>query len=259
MLRDPELDSGTEDEGEFSDEENVAPRGHIADYSFENLSHWPTEFCALTGFSVTEFSALVYPRLEASVVAEKKGTGPHHRLALQSVVLMVLVFLRTGMQYLQLGDHFCLSNASARRIIMIYIPKFVSTLKGEILWRGAAQQREHLPDTEFRGFSRVVGIVDATELEIQRPANWEVQRDYYSGKSKMHCVKGQIVVQPVNGLIMHCSTLREGKTHDLTLFRESGVLELVMEHETIMGGFWIPGHATRCKSNNSDKKTTRES
>jgi len=61
-------------------------------------------------------------------------------------------------------------------------------------------------------------IVDSTEQPIVRPIDYELQKDYYSGKKKMHTLKNQFIVLPQGQDIVVMLTV--GKTSDINLFRE---------------------------------------
>jgi len=72
----------------------------------------------------------------------------------------------------------------------------------------------------------VVGIVDATEIKVPRPGREPQQRLCYSGKSKSHCYKVQLVCAP-NGVIYDVSNATPGSTHDVTLCRTHRTDELL--------------------------------
>jgi hypothetical protein len=67
-----------------------------------------------------------------------------------------------------------------------------------------------------------LAIIDATEQRTERAKDYAVQKLYYSGKSKAHTIKTQIVVSQT-GRIRHVVDSVPGSTHDLTLLRQSGL------------------------------------
>lgn len=67
-----------------------------------------------------------------------------------------------------------------------------------------------------------LAIIDATEQRTERAKKYAVQKLYYSGKSKAHTIKTQIVVSQT-GRIRHIADSVPGSTHDLTLLRQSGL------------------------------------
>jgi DDE superfamily endonuclease len=69
--------------------------------------------------------------------------------------------------------------------------------------------------------SSVIGFIDGTALEIARPSGSR-QRATYSGHKRRNCVKFQVVSAP-DGLILHIFGPVEGRRHNMTLYRESGI------------------------------------
>ena len=60
---------------------------------------------------------------------------------------------------------------------------------------------------------------DGTETPIQRPGNYDVQKEYYSGKKKRHTVKNTIIVNKEQ-LILYAGRAHPGKIHDLKMLQE---------------------------------------
>lgn len=72
------------------------------------------------------------------------------------------------------------------------------------------------------------GFIDCTNVFIARPSG-VLQRATYNGHKRRNCVKMQSVTSP-DGLVFHMFGPMEGRRHDITLFRKSG-LEDVLEAE----------------------------
>lgn len=66
-----------------------------------------------------------------------------------------------------------------------------------------------------RGGDKVVHelIHDGTEREIPRPADQELQKEFYSGKKKKHTVKNAVITT-LTGFILFATATVEGKMHD---------------------------------------------
>lgn len=73
------------------------------------------------------------------------------------------------------------------------------------------------------------GFIDGTLVEICRPSVG--QKTMFSGHKRKHAVKFQAIVTP-DGLIVHMSTAFPGRTHDVTVFRQSP--ELLQQLEQII-------------------------
>ncbi len=58
-------------------------------------------------------------------------------------------------------------------------------------------------------------IVDSYEQPIERPGNYEKQKEYYSRKKKNHTKKGQVIVLPLGKDIVEVLAGEPGKKSDL--------------------------------------------
>lgn len=67
-------------------------------------------------------------------------------------------------------------------------------------------------------------IVDGTEREIERPKDKIKQKDYYSGKSKQHAVKNQLIINPKSRKILHVTNSIPAHTHDKKALTDDGIL-----------------------------------
>jgi len=85
-----------------------------------------------------------------------------------------------------------------------------------------------------------VGFIDGTNIFIARPTG-RAQRATYSGHKRRNCVKLQALSLP-DGLIFHLFGPEEGRRHDMTLFRHSGI-EADLARSLVVGGrqFYIYG------------------
>ena len=68
---------------------------------------------------------------------------------------------------------------------------------------------------------KCIGFIDGTNIFIKRPKE-TAQRATYSGHKKRNSIKMQTITTP-DGLILHIGGPVEGRRHDMTLFRKSGI------------------------------------
>ena len=80
--------------------------------------------------------------------------------------------------------------------------------------------------------------IDATECWIERPSEWNVQKIFYNGHKKKHCLKYEIGVNWINGLICWLAGPIQGSAHDITL---SKTMEIVANRELLQPDeqYWI--------------------
>ena len=68
-------------------------------------------------------------------------------------------------------------------------------------------------------------IVDSTFIAIYQPEDSEERKAYYHGKSPTNCAfKWQITCDFLHRIV-HVSKYYKGSVHDITILRESGLLE----------------------------------
>ncbi|WP_158552520.1 HARBI1 family protein [Spirosoma telluris] len=83
---------------------------------------------------------------------------------------------------------------------------------------GLVKQLQNHPDDTFNH--------DATERPIERKTDYEAQKEDYSGKSKAHTSKNEIVSDQASELL-YVSPTYEGKTHDKALLDEEQLTWIV--------------------------------
>ena len=77
-------------------------------------------------------------------------------------------------------------------------------------------------------------VIDCTVCPIERPSDNEIQRLFYSGKHKMHCVKYEVAVRP-DGIICWVNGPHQGSMSDITVYREERMENDLPLEERILG------------------------
>jgi len=218
-------------------------------FEYEKLRACPSAFRGLTGMSATEFEALLadflpaQDRLRRSSAVNGEGRprrrapggGAKPKLDDRHRLLLALVWLRVYPTYELLGFFFGLHKRNAqlhaRAVLAVLdtLPDFPFDRPGP--------DRRALSTVEevMAAFPSVRLVIDAKEQRVNRPgASHDAQKPYYSGKKKCHTLKTQVGVGP-DGLIESVSASHPGgATHDLTLLRDSGLLDGLAEKEAAM-------------------------
>lgn len=220
--------------------------------TYEKLCKVPSAFKSLTGMTTAEFDRL----FEAVAPAHRErlqqtptkrggqprkravGCGPQHTHSLRDRLLTALVWLRVYPTYEVLGFYFSLHKTNAR----LNVEEILETLleMSAFGFERPAKGRKKLRSAQavMDAFPDVALVIDSKEQRIRRPSGEDEggasrQRPYYSGKKKAHTLKSQIAVSP-DGLIQAVSDSVPGSTHDLTLLRETKLLERLGEDEGAM-------------------------
>ena len=80
---------------------------------------------------------------------------------------------------------------------------------------------------------KVVGFIDGTGIRVARPGGG-LQRCMYSGHKRDHVMKFQSVVTP-DGLLFHLYGPVEDRRHEMTMYNESGMDNILSKNLVIDG------------------------
>jgi hypothetical protein len=198
----------------------------------------PTEFEAL----LTAFRAAL-DRLRSQTHTTRRGrprqrtigAGHPFRHDDRHRLLMALVWLRVYPTYELLGFFFTLHKRNAQLNVRAVLD-VLDTLDDFPFDRPGRDRRKLSTVSQvMEAFPSVRLVLDAKEQRVQRPHGaFDTQKPYYSGKKKTHTLKNQFGVGP-DGLIESISaSVPGGATHDVTLLRQTGVLDRLAEGEGAM-------------------------
>jgi len=200
----------------------------------QKLRKKPRHFKSFTGLTIEEFEQLreeIYPlwvharerRLIKGRPDRVRGLGGGRKFVLKEFdnqLLLVLVWAKLYPTYALMGYLFgvdestvcrtikTLTVCSKKRIVINTKQKKIETLE---------ELRELVPEIEEV-------LIDATEQVTQRPKHKRVRARHHSGKKRAYTLKTQIAVDR-RGRIIHVSETIGGRRHDLTLLRQSDLLE----------------------------------
>ena len=162
-------------------------------------------FSRLIGMSPEAFAKLhkaMEKPWQAHLKKHKKQGRPR-KLPLSDLIFMTLLYYRTYLPQVFIGELFGLNDSNVCRNIQEVEP---------LLAKVVSIKKRVLTAEEARAL-----IIDATESPIERPIHG--QKAYYSGKKKHHTVKTEIRVTE-KGKIVHVSKTIPGATHDFALFKQ---------------------------------------
>lgn len=123
-------------------------------------------------------------------------------LTTRNMILMTIIWLRRYPTYHTLGGIFQVSATRAWRVVRVTLPRLYIKYTQYIKWP-QPQQWIHWQNS-FHDFPTGVGAIDGTYHPISRP-HARIQRRYYSGHKKLHCLHTQFVVTP-DGKIVFCKS-----------------------------------------------------
>ncbi|MDA2922113.1 transposase [Patescibacteria group bacterium AH-259-L07] len=187
---------------------------------------------AITGLSIAGFQNLCEVFARALVEDQEKryrnglktgtrqrqpGGGSKGKLnTIELKVLFILLYFKCYPTMDMQGFWFNLDRANVKRNVDKLTPLLETSL-GKSL---------SLPKRKIRSMEEFLQLfpeakdlfIDGTERPIQRPKNYQKQKQYYSGKKKGHTTKN-IVISDETNKIGYVSPTVVGKTHDYTMFK----------------------------------------
>jgi hypothetical protein len=135
----------------------------------------------------------------------------------------------------EFGKHIaCLTEIFYHTLDLFY-SKFgprIQTWPEELLQKRAAYYSNRVIEKGAM-LPNVVGFIDGTAIEITRPRGLG-QRATYSGHKRRNCLKFQAISAP-DGLILHLFGPVEGRRHDMSLYRESLMDDILQNSMVIQG------------------------
>ena len=207
--------------------------------TYHRLTQTPKAFPALTGLTRAEFDRLfgeyaaaadahrdarTHTRRGSRRLVRAAGAGHPHDLDPKTRLLLALVWLRVYPTYELLGWLFGLDKSNAWHNAQDVLAVLEGMTAFPFDRPGRGRTRLGTADAVMAAFPDVRVVIDAKEQGFRRPAGWEEQKPFYSGKRKRHTLKNQVVCTPT-GRIGSVSKTAPGRTHDLTVLRHDGALD----------------------------------
>lgn len=174
------------------------------------------------------------------------GAGRRYKLAtIEDKLLLILMFYRLYVSYDLLEVLFDSENSQIYRLMAKLEPlveRAADPYFGGLLRRLYHEDRRIKTIKEFiERFPDLKDIIlDATEQRRQKPEGERKQRQYYSGKKKLHTLKTGLIVSK-KGKILALTKTVGGRTHDMRLFRDDSSYEKLPEKSNKRGDLGFEG------------------
>ena len=224
--------------------------------TYENLSHKPAAFKSMTGLSPTDFNTLFTEfepahraRLEKTPRTKRhkqlrqraQGAGRPHDHTLKDRLLMTLLWLRIYTTYEVLGFFFSLDKTNVEDNLKDILATLESMTSFSCERPASERRKLRTPSDVMEAFPEVALVIDAKEQRIQRPRSTkddtpahDQQKPYYSGKKKTHTLKNEVGVRPDGKVEALSQSVAGGANHDITLLRQTKLLETLDKDEAAM-------------------------
>ena len=149
--------------------------------------------------------------------------GPERKLDAKSEMLLTLMKIRLNLINDDLAFRFDISVSLVSKIISTWIPFLGYELGSLVQWPKPETIRGYYPKC-FEPFGLVIGIIDCTEVKIQKPSLAEANSKYYSAYKGAPTAKFLVACSPV-GTVSFVSDIFSGATSDKDTVLKSKILQ----------------------------------
>lgn len=203
---------------------------------YDQLRRYPTVFLKMTGLRVNEFEQLLTDMLPRITDADRArlqranrhravGAGRHAELARTNQLLLTIIWLRQYPTNEVLGYLFSVSDSTASRILSRMLPLLEAAGKDTMRMPDPGRKRRKALDDLLKDTPELAVIIDTFEQRVQRSKDRTEADAHYSGKKKQHTLKSQVAVNEETGEICDVADSVLGPTADITVLKESLLLE----------------------------------
>lgn len=202
---------------------------------YNHLTQHANVFLKVTGLHIREFDELVHDVRPAFVAAEQArlqradrqremGGGRDSELDGRDQILLTVIWLRLYPTHEVLGYLLGVSDSTVSRVIQRVLPLLEQAGRDTMRLPDPGRKRRRSLDELLQDTPELAVVIDSFEQKVQRPKDKAVRDDWYSHKKRSHTTKSQIAVGEETGRIVDVSASVTGRTHDLNLLKQSGLL-----------------------------------
>ncbi len=174
-------------------------------------------------------------RLERPNRQRAVGGGRTQEVAIRDQLLMSVIWLRCYPKQSVLAYLFGVSEASVSRILGRVLPLVEASGRDTMRQPDPGRKQRRELDEVLAATPELAVLIDTFEQRVQRHKEPEQADRYYSGKKKQHTLKSQVAVDETTGLFVDVSESVPGPTADITLLKESQLLERLPEGVGALG------------------------
>ncbi|MCB0122099.1 MAG: transposase family protein [Caldilineaceae bacterium] len=182
-------------------------------------------FDELNGELEPKFLIAERERLERPDRQRAVGGGRNAEVEIGDQLLMSIIWLRCYPKQHVLGYLFGISDSSVSRILARVLPLLEASGRDTMRLPDPGRKQRRELDELLLETPALAVIIDTFEQRVQRHKDPKIADTYYSGKKKQHTLKSQVAIDEVSGLFVDVSESMLGPTADMTVLKQSQLLE----------------------------------
>lgn len=211
-------------------------------FSLSRFQNNNADICFYTGFptytTLRQCLEIIDPGPDGqnikSAGTSSKKKKQKQKLSVDDQFFLTLIRLRLGLFVRHLANMFSISVSSVNRICITWINFMYLRLGSLNIWPPKAAIQEHMPQSMKVKYPNLEWIIDACEIQCERPSSLLLQSQSYSSYKSRNTVKGLVACTP-SGQIGFVSNLYTGNISDRELTERSGFIK--MPHNK--GAMWL--------------------
>lgn len=203
---------------------------------YTSLCRYATVFLRMTGLRLDEFTTLHEELLPQMIAAHQLrlqratrrracGGGRHADLAHTDQLLLTLIWLRQYPTNEVLGFLFNVSDSTVSRVVARVLPLLERAGRDTMRLPDPGRKRRRSLDALLVDTPELAVVIDTFEQQVQRHKKHTDADAHFSGKKKQHTLKCQVTVDEETGAVCDIAASVAGPTADITVLKQSGVLQ----------------------------------
>ena len=162
-----------------------------------------------------------------------QSKGRHRTLCPIDEFFLVMIRLRLGLLEKDLAYRFGISQSTVSRILITWINFLYLQFQCIPLWPSKEIIVADMPESFRRLYPSTRVILDATEVQVEKPGLPSLQQVTFSNYKNTNTYKVLIGISP-SGIITFVSKLYAGSISDKELTRCSGIMDLLQPGDSVM-------------------------
>ena len=155
------------------------------------------------------------------------------KLTLQDGLIVVLMKLRLNCPFQDLAFRWGVSPSTVSRMFYKWINVMNERMKFLIMWPKREILKQNMPQAFKDSFPNSIGIIDCSEVFIERATGFQAQAKTYSNYKRHNTIKFLIAVTPC-GTISYISKCWGGRVSDRYLTQQCGFLDLLQPGDVVL-------------------------
>ena len=196
-----------------SDDENEELSKNVISYQKVLEEQGEEGIKTLTNFNVEQFKFLW--KIAKQCFAPRRGRKP--TTSNKDRFFILLIYMNLYGKYKEMSILMGLSSTMLHNIVFETLQKIFQTFITKFLNFTTNSSKK------FDNYPREIGAVDVSLIPIHRFNDFKTSKLFYSKKHEMHGIKLQTLVNP-DGQCISANVAFRGKVHDLTVLRQSGLI-----------------------------------